>query len=459
MKMNYAVKMFVGSLLTLALFAGCGTGGGGGAAEAGGGGGAAAGGDAAAAEGGGDVAGGLSGSISFSTWGSLEEMRVNEEIIAAFEALHPGVTVHLEFIPDLYVQTITTMFVGGNAPDVIYGHPHHFAQWATRGLLMDLTDRFHENADFFFDEDRFIVSMYDSFKYDGRHIATINGHCTFLLYYNKDLFDMVGLDYPNKDWTWDDFLYAAQRTTTDDGTHRTWGLVMPGAPYFIYPYIYSFGGSLYDDPNAPTRVTVNNPNTIDALRFLQNLVHLYRVAPQSFSAEEIGGGFDTGIVAMDIVGVWANVFRSGITDFRWGHTYLPTRPGYPRMTTAFFAGYAVNAATENPDLAWEFAKFFQSDEAQRILSGLGLITVINHNIASSDEVLNAPGMPDNHIIRITSMDHAIQGYPFLSNLNETHDVVLMPLYERLILLNTITPEEMAAEWQEGLERMLAEALD
>jgi len=91
----------------------------------------------------------LSGSITFSTWGSLDERRVNEEIIAAFEALHPGVTVYLEFIPDGYMQRITTMFMGGNAPDVIYGHPHMFAQWATRGLLMNLDDRFAENADFF----------------------------------------------------------------------------------------------------------------------------------------------------------------------------------------------------------------------------------------------------------------------------------------------------------------------
>jgi len=167
--------------------------------------------------------------------------------------------------------------------------------------------------------------MYDSFKYDGSHIATINGHCTFLLYFNKDIFDMVGLDYPTPDWTWDDFLYAAQRTTINDGVNRTWGFILPGSSFFIYPFIYSFGGSIYDNPDAPTAVTVNNPNTVEALRFLQDLVHVYEVAPRSFSMEEIGGGFDTGMVAMDIVGVWSNVASAAIFVFmfHWNDFFGP----------------------------------------------------------------------------------------------------------------------------------------
>jgi len=398
---------------------------------------------------------GVGGTITFSTWGSLDEARVNEEIIEAFQQDFPDATVELQFIPDEYVQVINTRFVGGDAPDVIYGHPHYFANWASRDLLMDLTDRFEANADFFFDESRFLVSMYDSFMYDGKHIATINGHCTFLLYYNKDMFDRAGIAYPTDDWTWDDFLEAAIAMTVVNNGRQEWGIVLPEPSWFIYPYIYSFGGSIYNDPNAPTSVTVNNPQTIEALQFIQDLVHVHGVAPASFSAEEIGGGFDTGLVAMDIVGVWANVFRRDL-DFNWDIANIPIHRGQPRATTAFFAGYAINKQTSNPDLAWEFAKYFQSDTGQTLLSTLGLITVINHQIASSEEVLQAPGMPDNHIIRVTSMDFAIQGYPMLPNLVETHAMVLGPLYDQLILLNSITPAEMAEEWQQGLERLLDE---
>ena len=38
------------------------------------------------------------------------------------------------------------------------------------------------------------------------------------MFYNKDLFDAAGLDYPTADWTWDDFAKdAAALTDTANG--------------------------------------------------------------------------------------------------------------------------------------------------------------------------------------------------------------------------------------------------
>ncbi len=42
-----------------------------------------------------------------------------------------------------------------------------------------------------------------------------------ILYYNKDLFDDAGIDYPTDDWTWDDLEAAALAMTKDvDGEHQ-----------------------------------------------------------------------------------------------------------------------------------------------------------------------------------------------------------------------------------------------
>ena len=120
----------------------------------------------------------LEGEITFSTWGSLAEKEINEEIIAAFEEKYPGTKINLEYIPENYTQKIDTMFMGGNAPDVIYGHPHYFAAWAEQGLLMDLTDRFEAEKDFYPDE-KFAQNIYDAFRWNGKYIATINGHDTY----------------------------------------------------------------------------------------------------------------------------------------------------------------------------------------------------------------------------------------------------------------------------------------
>lgn len=51
----------------------------------------------------------LEGEITFSTWGSLAEKEINEEIIAAFEEKYPGTKINLEYIPENYTQKIDTI--------------------------------------------------------------------------------------------------------------------------------------------------------------------------------------------------------------------------------------------------------------------------------------------------------------------------------------------------------------
>lgn len=399
----------------------------------------------------------LTGEITFSTWGSLDEKKVNEEVIKAFEAKYPGTKVNLEYIPEKYREKIDTMFLGGNAPDVIYGHPHYFAAWAEQGLIMDLTDRFEAESDFYM-SDKFAINMYDSFKYNGKNIATINGHDTFLLYYNKDLFDEAGVEYPSDEWTWDDWLEAAQKltTTAEDGSKQYATVFSTDNPAALFPYIYSFGGSIFDDMDAPTKVIFNSPETVEALRFIQDAIHKYGVAPSYQDSDLTGGAFDTGRVAMDIEGSWAPAGRRHIEEFEWDMANIPLKEGKERRTSAFYAGYAVNANTENPDLAYEFAKFFQEEEGQQILSQLGLITVINKEIASSDENLKGEGLPEHHDLRVSSIDYATNGYAMLTNWEEMMHKVMKPAFDEL-LANKITPEDCAEKIQVQLEEMLAKA--
>lgn len=397
----------------------------------------------------------LKGTITFSTWGSLDEKKVNEDIIAEFEKDYPGTKVDLEFIPDGYIQKIETMFVGGTAPDVIYGHPYYFANWASKGLLMDLDARFELDSAYFMN-DKFASQMYDSFKWNGKHIATINGHDTFLLFYNKDMFDKAGVAYPNDDWTWDDFVAAGQKLTKLEGNDKQYGFTVASWPVFVNAFIYSFGGSMFDSMDHPTKVTFDNPNTVAALKFLQDLIFTYKIAPTVQDSQQLGGSFDTGKVAMDITGMWAVVSRKNITDFKWDVANLPLVKGQPRKTAALYAGYAIYKDTKNPDLAWEFAKYFQSDKAQRLLSGLGLITVINKNIASSEEVIKAPGMPEHHVLRVSSIDYAINGHAFLTNLDEINTKGIQPSYDQLFA-NTMDPATAATTIQTNLEKLLGEA--
>lgn len=396
----------------------------------------------------------LSGEITFSTWGSLEERKVNEDIIALFESKYPGTKVNLEYIPEEYTTKIDSMFLGKSAPDVIYGHPKYFVNWASQGLLMDLTDKFAETPELM-DDSKFNTGLYEAFKYEGKNIATVNGADTMLIYYNKNLFDAANVPYPNDSWTYDDLVNAAKALTIwgEDGKPKQFGISISTAYQSTEAFIYGNGGMLFDDVNNPKQVLVNSPETVEALQLMQDLIYVHKAAPTADDKEVLGGGFDTGKIAMVVDGVWSVVYRKDIQDFDWGLACVPSKSGSPEKIPALFAGYAIAKTTKNPDLAWEFAKFMQSDEAQKLLAGSGLITVINKDIAKSDEIINIEGAPENHMLRVTSLEKSIHNDAMLTNWDEYLTKGFNPAMEQL-LNNTISAEEAASLMQEQFEQLL-----
>ena len=392
----------------------------------------------------------LSGTIRYSTWGSETEKQINEAIIAAFMEENPGCTVELEYIPSAYTEKIDTMFVGGDAPDVLYGHPHYFVSWAANDLLMNLDDMFEQEKEYFFDE-KFAVDMYEMFKYDGHHIATINGHDTFLLFYNKDMFDAAGVAYPTDEWTWEDFVEAGKKLSGEDADgNKTYAITFNE----IQPIIFSFGGNYFDDMNTPTKVLFKSEETKAALQFVQDCINL-GIAPNTTSTDQLGGTFATGKIAMAISGAWDVANNANIEAFEWDVAQVPLREGYPRRTAAFVAGYAVNADTKNPELAKAFAKYFQSDRAQKLLGGPGLITVINKEISGSDEALKGPNAPEHAYLRVETINYATNGYASLPNYLEMFNNVIKPAFQRIVTLST-TPEQCVEDVQSELEALMLE---
>ncbi len=396
----------------------------------------------------------LKGEITFSTWGSLEERKVNEEIIALFESKYPGTKINLEYIPEEYTTKIDSMFLGKMAPDVIYGHPKYFVTWASQGLLMDLTDKFAQTPELL-DDSKFNTNLYEAFKYEGKNIATVNGADTMLLYYNKDLFDKAGVPYPTADWTWEQFIDAAKKLTIigTDGKPKQYGISIDNSYFSTEAFLFANGGKLFDDMNNPKKVLINSEENIKSLKMMQDLIYTYKAAPTAADAEVLGGGFDTGKIAMVIDGVWSVVYRKDIKEFSWGLQELPTNNADNKKTPALYAGYAIAKTTKNPELAWEFAKFMQSDEAQKLLASSGLITVINKNISTSDEVINIEGAPDNHIARVTSLDKSVHNDAMLVNWDEYLSKAFTPVMDQL-LNNTITPEEAANKMQKNFEEII-----
>lgn len=379
---------------------------------------------------------GDSATLRLAVWGSDAEIACDQEVIDAFMEEHPEYKVELEVINDDYLTKVETEMLAGDPPDVIYGHPKYFQKWASQDQLLDLTDYFNASPELL-DSEHYATDVYDAFTYQGKFYSTVNGADTFLLYYNKNLFDEAGVPYPTDDWTWDDFLSACEKLTIDkdgDGVIDQYAITSDWGHEQIEAYMAAFGGELYDDVNNPTVVTANtNEANLKGLQMVYDLTFKYNYAPTAEQGEAMAGSFDQGLVAMNVDGVYNIVYRSaeeGGLEFPYGLAHLPYE-GDNAHAVALMAGYCVPKNVKDPEAAWELAKFMESERGQTLLAKSGLITVINKDVASSSDVIDIPNAPDNHILRVTTLDGAVNVDAKLPNWQETLDTAWSPVIDQL----------------------------
>ena len=163
---------------------------------------------------------------------------------------------------------------------------------------------------------------------DGKTWGVPAGIDPWVLFYNKDLFDKAGVAYPQAGWTWDDFLQAAKKIANPDNS--TYGYISRNIadPALL---VYQHGGSLVDDFRNPTRATLDDKKTVEAMDWWAKLMTDEKVAPDDPTIRSTFRQAEGGIY-LGKVGMWFGQMseRGGKTwprdltwPFKWGMAPLP----------------------------------------------------------------------------------------------------------------------------------------
>lgn len=396
---------------------------------------------------------GPTGEISWSSWGSDAEIEYNQKLTELFMETHPGTKVTYEALNDDYATAVETRYIGGQSPDVIYGHPSTLLKWMQEGMLMDISDVYENNPELF-DEKKYLTDTYKMFQYDGKYFGTVAGADTFVLFYNKTKLDNAGLAYPTAETTWEEFTEMAKKTTIrdDKGVPVSLGLANPYNYFQSFPIIYAHGGKLLDDMNNPTKVVFDSPETVEALKWIQNTTNGGDFSPKGDDGTFLTGWFPTGEYTFHISGVFDIVYMTGIEDFEWDIAPLPQTMKNKGDTAVLVAGYSVSNQTKNPELAKEFVRWLTSEEAQRLISKTGIFTVANLDVALDPAVLEIPGAPENHAVRVETVPYGQNLQGQCLSFNEMLNVYSNYMYQ--LYEGTITPEECAKAIQAECSTLL-----
>lgn len=282
----------------------------------------------------------------------------NEKIataqVEAYNASHPDVEVRLSTIAnDDYDDKIKVMLSGGADVDVFWIRGgDQMRQMANGGAVLALDDLMAAN-----DVDFSVYGqMGEAYQTGGKTYGLCTSKSCWLLWYNKDLFDEAGVDYP-LDLTWDEYADLCAQLNSDD---KTGGLCVN--------WIMNTGAAAANE-------YLTDENLTRTREYVEFLNRIYNEDQSNLSLEEMSGSFDVNAVFaegntyMMLNGDWNFLlFPDADPQFEWCAAPLPHFEDLPvNSTVGSTSAYAINANSDKAEAAFDFIKFCcYSEEGAKI---------------------------------------------------------------------------------------------
>ncbi|MBS1251796.1 MAG: putative ABC transporter substrate-binding protein YesO [Anaerolineales bacterium] len=395
--------------------------------------------------------------LTWAFWGSPAEAETHMKVADAFMAEHPNIEIETMIEPwSDYFTKVQTLWASGDAsviPDVLFLWPT--PRYAADGVLENLEPWIEKSG---YDLSDYWPALLESAMYEGDVYGFPRDIGIEVLYYNKDTFDEVGVDYPTEDWTWDDFLAAAEKLTVVESSGRVsrYALGMEGGKYQLWSGQNS--GSILDDMRNPSKCTLTEPAAMEAIKFFADLMN-NNLAMRDANLSQAGGdsaAFQSGQVAMIIQNA-SRVSAFNQAGMNYDVAPVPIPEDGQRSASAGGAAWVMSSASDNKEEAWTFLSWLQSTEGGlRIYTESGEVFPALKSVARSDAFLEADAPPENREAFLTEGENAKVGrFGYFPEWGELNGSIISPGLQR-VWAGEATPEEAVPEICDQVDAFLAE---
>ena len=388
--------------------------------------------------------------ITISTWAGVDEAAELQTILDQINAENEAFQIVHEPIPADYYTQVQTQLAGGTGADLFWMDQNNMALGAEGvflGLNDCLADAEPETAG---DLNDYFPSIISTATFDGETYGLPWIAAPVVTYYNMDIFDAAGLDYPTADWTWDDFTEIARALTQDtdgDGNNDQWGFVANGwPPPFIF--IWQAGGELINQDF--TEAPIDSPEFLEGFEFFLNITYNPELSPSRETVAEQGLNemFKAGRIGMFMGGAADDFDR--VEGMPVGVVRVPADPNTDSHATfAWNASTVINANTENPEIACQaLVAVTEGIQNWKIVSPRISQATVEHLVsseprkeASADAIIEA--VPD------------MRALPIFANYAEFDSIFWSDFWGPLMNDETdLSPQELAEEVRPELEDTL-----
>ena len=314
---------------------------------------------------GGESSSGGDVTLSYAIWDENQKPAM-EDIAAAFEKENPNVTIDIQVTPyKEYFTKLQTAATGGSAADVFWMNGPNFQLYASNGQLAPLDDAGVDAADY-------PQGLIDLYTFDGKLYGAPKDFDTVALWYNKELFDAAGVEYPSAGWTWDDFT-AAAAALTDPATGQFGVAASQYGQENFYNSIAQAGGEVISADG--TESGYGSPEALAGIELWTDLIE----AGSSPTAQQMTDTnpedfFLSGKVAMFQNGSWAAIAYGDNADIADKVDVAPLPEGPDgNQSVIHGVGNVANAKSPHVAEAKAFAAFASGEEAAEIQAETGTV--------------------------------------------------------------------------------------
>ena len=339
------------------------------------------------------------------------------KIVDAFEKANPDIKVEVTTLPySDYGTALQTDLAAGTQADVFdIDGVSNYGPLQENGVLAPLEG---------VDTSVYNKGLVEQYATDGTQYALPTSFSDVVLYYNKDLFDAAGVEYPTADWTWADETAAATKIT--DAAAGVWGDHQPVTYNEYYKVLVQNGESFLNKDG--TAVAFNTPGGIEAAHWLvdKSGTTMPTIEQGQGTADFDTNLFKDGKLGMLHTGIWVfGTFADGPAN--WD---IAVEPGNGTTANAVFSNaVGVSATSKHLEAAQKWAEFLSSSDDEvnvRLDAGWELPTIAD--TAKLNTYLEK-GKPDNRQAVFDAAENVAPAPSIGANQSEMQDIITGELVE------------------------------
>lgn len=310
-----------------------------------------------------------------------------QEVIAAYEALHPNVTVNAVAIPDQEYNTkFQTAVASGTEPDGFMVRPGSwFGSYVDEGIAVPLDNYMTDGWG-----DTFLPSAMDVCTYEGSVYCIPGGIRSVQVWYNKTIFEENNIAIPT---TWEELQTAADTLKEKGITPFALGNMEGWEVPLIYEYLLIRSGGYQSFVDASAR---NGDAKFNDSVFVEAATKLAEMSANGDFPQGVNGlafpdmlsQFFDGKSAMAVfLNVMPGIASSAApAGFDMGYFNFPTMGGDSTGLVGSIGGaWGISAKSENQEQMADFLKFWTSKENMTKLSkDAGWVMPVKDTIVEAD---------------------------------------------------------------------------